>query len=441
MAKEISSEYSYKRYLNFKIVRKVLILLTAIFAVEAIIMTVLYFLPLLPEWLNVCLDSFLLIILLLPVIYFVVFRPLRENEEKFHIIVSSTKDAIIIIDEDAKINFWNNGASQIFGFTEKEALDKLLHELIVPEKFRQDSAKGFENFKKTGQGPILGKVIEMQALHKSGREIIAEHSISAIKIKNKWHAIAVVKDVSERKKLEARNKELDDLKNKFIKIVSHQLRTPLNSIRWNLEMMIGGQFGIMAKEQTELLRMIYGANGEIIRRINDLILSIDIKEGRLFLNKTKTDLVSLLGSAAVSFQQKCLVKELACESLTPTGVLPVAYIDAERIRGVMERLIENALAYTPKNGRITIALKKIEDNIRFEIMDTGIGIPKYEQENIFTPFYRASNAFLSQPDASGLGLFICKIIIEAHGGKIGFESEENKGSIFWFEVTANNKLN
>lgn len=427
---------NHKKQSNSKSLWPIIILMATIFVAEAIIMAVIYQLPPMQRWADVFLDSLILLTILLPVIYFVVFRSIKESEEKFYTIADSARDAIIMVDEDSRINFWNDAAENIFGYTKKEALGKLVHDLIVSEKFRQDGKRGFEKFKKSGQGPLIGKVVEMPALRKNGEEFTAEHSISAVKIKNKWHAIAIVEDVSERKKSEDRLKVLDDLKNKFIKIVSHQLRTPLNGARWNLEILLGGQLGEMKKEQLELLKMIYKSNKEVIRRIQDLIFAIDIKEGRLFLIKKKTSLASLLGSATTEFQQKCLVKELACELYVPESELPAIDADSERMRGVIERLIENALAYTPQNGRITIAIKKVENNIRFEIMDTGIGIPKYEQGNIFTPFYRASNAFLALPDASGLGLFISKTIIESHGGKIGFESEENKGSIFWFEVPA-----
>lgn len=434
MSEDVSRKHNFGKRSNLKLVLLTAILIIVIFSVEAIVMFVFYKLPVMSNRSNILLDAFFLVILLLPALYFFVLRPLRESEERFHAIVASTCDAIIMADEDSKISFWNPAAERIFGFTAEEAIGELLHKLIIPKRFFQESKKGFERFKKTGMGPLIGKTVELPGLHKNGKEFFAEHSISAIRIKDKWHAIAIVKDISERKEYEDRLKTLDDLKNKFIKIVSHQLRTPLNGIRWNLEMLIGGQFGAITKEQSELLKMIYGANTEVIRRIHDVILAIDIKEKRLFLNKTKTDLVSLFGSATADLQKKCLVKELACESHIPEGGLPAIFADAERMRDVMERLMENALNYTPENGRMVIALKKIEDNIRFEIMDTGIGIPKYEQENIFTPFYRASNAFLALPDASGLGLFICKTIIETHGGKIGFESEENKGSLFWFEI-------
>lgn len=434
MSEDVSRKHNFGKHSNLKLILLAAILIIVVFSAEVVIMFVFYEFPIMSNRSNALLDAFLLVILFLPALYFLVLRPLRESEDKFNTIVASTRDAVIIVDENSKISFWNPAAEYIFGFTAEEAIGELLHKLIIPKRFFQDSKKGFEKFQETGLGPFIGKTVELPGLHKNGKEFFAEHSMSAIRIKGKWYAITIVKDISEKKEAEEHLKTLGDLKNKFIKIVSHQLRTPLNGIRWNLEILIGGQFGAMTKEQSELLKMIYGANTEVIRRIHDVILAIDIKEKRLFLSKTRTNLASLLSSATIDLQKKCLVKELACESHIPEGSLPAVFADAERMRDVMERLMENALNYTPENGRMVIALKKIEDNVRFEIMDTGIGIPEYEQENIFTPFYRASNAFLALPDASGLGLFICKTIIEAHGGKISFESEENKGSLFWFEI-------
>lgn len=127
---------------------------------------------------------------------------IKESEEKLRIIASSAGDAVMMIDDNGLITFWNEAAEKIFGYKNDEAMGKNIHRLIVPEKYYNDFEKGFKGFRKTGQGAVIGKTQDLEAKSKDGMEFFTEHTISAVNIKGKWHAIGVARDITERKKTE-----------------------------------------------------------------------------------------------------------------------------------------------------------------------------------------------------------------------------------------------
>ncbi|TSC55961.1 MAG: two-component system, OmpR family, phosphate regulon sensor histidine kinase PhoR [Parcubacteria group bacterium Gr01-1014_18] len=245
----------------------------------------------------------------------------------------------------------------------------------------------------------------------------------------------ILHDITERKNEEERRLELDSLKNKFITIVSHQLRTPLNAVRWNLEMLLARELGAFQKGQEEVLKISYCAAKEIILRINDLMTAMDIEGRSVHLQKEKVAFLDLVHSSFEEFRIPCELKKIQLSMVSPPEELPLVNVDPNYIRDVLYKLMINAVDYTHEGGKISVKVdNKKKDKIRFEIKDTGIGIPESEQEHIFQRFHRAYNASASKPDASGLGLYIAKQIIAAHGGNIQFESKEGKGTTFWFEL-------
>ncbi len=238
---------------------------------------------------------------------------------------------------------------------------------------------------------------------------------------------------------ELRIKELDVLKSKFIQIVSHQFRTPLNAVRWNLEMLLSSEFAKINKENESLVRVSYEATTEILRRLSDLLTAIDIEEGRITLEKEEVDLESLVLGVIGEFAKRCENNSLTCQAIWKEIDLPTVMVDAAKFRAALAKLIENAMRYSHSGGTITVQMKKNDDKVRIEVADTGVGIPMLEQKRVFLRFFRGSNASIMEPDASGLGLYVAKYYIEAHGGTLSFVSKEGAGSTFSIELPLTKK--
>ncbi len=357
---------------------------------------------------------------------------LRASEDRFRAVFERSPIGITLADSAGRLLFANPAFTGMLGYAPEE----LAGHTIVSFTHPDDREKHTERFRRTVAGEDDGFEIEKRYLHKDGSLVWVELRATPLRGQDGTlrYMLALLTDVTGRKKAEARIQELGALRTKFINIVSHQLRTPLNAIRWNLESLLGKELGEMTVAQHEFVRITYEADLEVIRRIHDLLTAMDIEEGRVLLSREQSSLESLWHAVMGDWQRACALKRLTCISPPPPRPLPETAFDAEKIRHVLTKLMENAVSYTPEGGEITARLSAADRRVRFEIADTGIGIPKAEQPRIFTRFYRASNAATMKPDASGLGLSIAKYFVEQHGGAIGFTSKEGKGSTFWFEL-------
>jgi signal transduction histidine kinase len=227
---------------------------------------------------------------------------------------------------------------------------------------------------------------------------------------------------------------VERLKTEFVSISAHQLRTPLSAIKWTLRMLLDGDLGQITEEQREFLARTYRSNERMIDLVNSLLNVTRIEEGRFLYHRILKDMVTIVEEVLVQFENEIKKKKIKLVFKKPLRPLPRVLVDTDKIKLVVENLIDNAVKYTLEKGKIVITLKKLNKEIEFCIKDNGVGIPSDQNGRVFTKFFRGANVMKLETEGSGLGLFIAKNIIEAHGGKIWFKSKQNKGTTFWFTL-------
>ena len=226
---------------------------------------------------------------------------------------------------------------------------------------------------------------------------------------------------------------LDEAKNEFISMASHQLRTPLTSIKGYLDMMLEGDLGKISPTQRAVLREAFSSSERMVRLINDFLNVSRLQTGKFTIDKQSVDIAQILRDEVSLL--KVVADQRSVEMVLKIDKkIPSLAVDSEKIRQVMLNMIDNAIYYSSPHKKVAITLKSSGKMIEFSVKDSGIGVPKSEQANLFGKFFRGTNAKKRRPDGTGVGLFLAKKVILSHDGEMIFESEEGKGSTFGFRL-------
>jgi signal transduction histidine kinase len=237
-------------------------------------------------------------------------------------------------------------------------------------------------------------------------------------------AVEVFRDITKEK-------EIDKAKTEFVSLASHQLRTPLSTVNWYSEMLLTGDVGEVTPEQKKYLEEIYNGNQRMVDLVNTLLDVSRIELGTLVIESKPTDIVKLTQS--VINEQSPQIKEKKIKLATSfENDIPLIKSDPKLLRMVIQNLLSNAVKYTPEKGKVGISLSLSDrKNVLLKLSDNGYGIPKNQQDKIFTKLFRADNVIGKDTEGTGLGLYIAKSIVEQAGGRLWFESVENRGTIFY----------
>ncbi len=227
--------------------------------------------------------------------------------------------------------------------------------------------------------------------------------------------------------------EASRMKSEFINIVSHQLRSPLANLKWATEFLMSGKLGEIKEKQIEYFNILKENNVRMTELVGDLLISSRIDQGAIPLQKQEISLQEIAENLVRNFKPLADGYKVNIV-LQVQDNLPKLFADPSHIKLVVENLIDNAIRYTKDGGSVMIRLSRTGFAIRLEVQDSGVGIPEKDQKLIFQKFFRSENAMRHQTKGSGLGLFIAKAIVERSGGRMGFQSQEGKGSNFWFTL-------
>lgn len=350
-------------------------------------------------------------------------QALAQDLEKFKLAVAEASDHIIITDKDGIILFANKGVEIITGFMANEVLGKKAgtKELwggLMPKDFYEKMWQTVKIEKKAFSGQIDNK-------RKNGENYIAQATITPILDKSGEveFFVAIERDITKEK-------QIDRAKTEFVSLASHQLRTPLSAINWYAEMLLDGDAGVLSQDQKQYVGEIYAGNQRMVDLVNALLNVSRIELGTVAVEPVDLDLIKEAKSVVGELRPQIITKKQTFTENYENN-LPMIKADQKLTRIVLQNLLSNAVKYTPDGGKIELVLKVKGKDVLIEVKDTGYGIPLSSQSKIFSKLYRADNVREKDTEGTGLGLYLVKSVVETSGGKVWFESVENKGTTFY----------
>ncbi|ODS34327.1 MAG: two-component sensor kinase [Candidatus Scalindua rubra] len=354
---------------------------------------------------------------------------LRESEEKFRNISISAQDAIIMANNEENISYWNEAAQRIFGYSKEEAIGKTIHELIIPNRYHKDHLKGYRRFLETGQGTFIGNTVELTAIKKDRKELPIELSLSAVKMKDKWNAIGIIRDISERKSIEEQLRMSYKMASlgRLTAGVFHEVLNPVNIISSHVQLLlIEAEKGSRTEED---LNSIQEEVKRIVKIIDGLLRFA--RKGKLITEEVDTN--SLLEKILSIVEPDMKLENVRFIRRFEEG-LPKIMANSDQLRQVFLNLITNARDAMPEGGALTISTQSIQKEgnsfVSIRFMDTGCGIAKENLDRVFDPFFTTKG----EGKGVGLGMSTSYGIIDHYGGRISVESEEGKGTTFTIDL-------
>ncbi len=354
---------------------------------------------------------------------------IEELNAKNDAIIESIAEGIIITDRKGMIVRVNSWFEKLLGWKAEEVLGKDMIDVVVKvdengeviPRQKRSLTRVLSGELKSGRASTL--ITTHCYIRKDGSRMPVVGVVAAITLQGKIvGAVQLFGDVT-------REKELEKMKDEFMDIAAHDLRTPAAAIRGFISRVLDGDAGKISDKAKDLLKEAYEGNMRLIYLVDDFLVVSRLERGRIKINPRAGDLAEIVEDSVGGFSGLAKQKGLTLEYKKVK--LPTTLVDRERIIQVVNNLVENAIKFTEKGG-ITISHTIGKDEVVTNITDTGVGIPPALQGQLFQKYYKGGEDI--SRSGLGLGLYICKLNIEGSGGKIWVESKEGKGSTFSFSL-------
>jgi PAS domain S-box-containing protein len=372
-------------------------------------------------------------------------------ERKFRELIENAPDAIMQVDSRGLIVLANRTAELVFGYSRDELIAMSV-DALIPEAARSRHSAHRQKFEAAGESRPMGMGLDLHAVRKDGTEFPVEISLSPNRTEGGISITAVIRDVTERKRaeqqirsleqsytaeLEARQREaerLNRLKSEFIASVSHELRTPLHTIIGFAELLGEEGMGSLNEKQKRFVHHIQTDSEHLLGLINDVLDLSRIEAGGLVVRTEEISLQTAIVEAVNAIRPQATGRQIVvrADRIPHTSVVA----DPLRMRQILYNLLSNGVKFTDPGGEVVVTAAADEDFVQITVADTGLGISPDECSRIFDKFYQVGYTTTGVRQGTGLGLTICKQLVEIQCGRIWVESEPGKGSRFHFTLPA-----
>lgn len=367
---------------------------------------------------------------------------LAQSKELTRSILDTASDCIITIDKQGVIGSFNIKAETLFGYSAAEVIGHNVN-MLMPEPYHSEHDSYLQRYQQTGEARTIGRQRKVSGQRKDGSTFSLQLSVGEFSLHGKQFFTGLIRDTTQDKEVEEelivarqRAEAATRAKSEFLASMSHEIRTPMNGVLGMLELL---ELSGLADKQKSYVEIARESGLSLLKIINDILDFSQGEAGQIVLARQQLNLEEIIESAINKLAAEAAAKSLQVDYFLPDAVPAALMGDPQRLSQILINLISNAVKFTNEGEvklSVSIARQSEEHlSLRFEIKDTGIGIPEENQQNLFDAFTQEDSSNTREYGGTGLGLSISKKLVELMGGEIGVISSKGIGSTFWF--TAN----